>query len=193
MRSGTRVSSQDFCPWWSFWSLPQCLQRCTTELQMRKFCACGNVIHSRQCIIFSVTVPLRFGVGVGALGFTARSIPRHLTVDLFFSTLVSQCLLGVLRRVQYFYHHVPWIKSGKTIHAQTSIQRNNFWFCRTLRHRSFFLAHPTCGNQCSTSDKYIWFSPKLILESSKSPAKSESWNRSCRQCWAVSPTWQKCM
>ena len=32
-----------------------------------------------------------------------------------------------------------------------------------------------------------WF-----FESSKSPAKSKSWNKPKRQCWAVFPTWQHC-
>ena len=33
-------------------------------------------------------------------------------------------------------------------------------------------------------------SPEVDFESSKSPAKSESWNKASRQCWAVLPTWQ---
>ena len=51
--------------------------------EVRSFCACDNVIHSRQFINFSVMVSLRFGVGVGAMGFLARSISRHLITDLF--------------------------------------------------------------------------------------------------------------
>ena len=34
--------------------------------------------------------------------------------------------------------------------------------------------------------------PEVDCESSKSPAKSKSWNIPNRQCWAVFPTWQCC-
>ena len=34
--------------------------------------------------------------------------------------------------------------------------------------------------------------PKVDFESSRSPTKSESWNKSNRPCWAVFPTWQYC-
>ena len=34
-------------------------------------------------------------------------LAAHLIIDLFFSTVMSHCLMGVLRRMQYFYHHIP--------------------------------------------------------------------------------------
>ena len=34
--------------------------------------------------------------------------------------------------------------------------------------------------------------PGVDFESSRSPAKSESWNKPSRQCCAVVPTWQNC-
>ena len=34
--------------------------------------------------------------------------------------------------------------------------------------------------------------PEVDFESSRPPAKSESWNKPSRQCWAVLPTWQLC-
>ena len=97
------------------------------SFELREFCACDNVIHIRQFIKFSVTVCFRFGVGVGALDFTACSTSRHLIIDLFLSTVISHCLMGVL-------HHIPQIESKNTIHSQTSTQRNNFRFCGTVRH-----------------------------------------------------------
>ena len=62
----------------------------------------------------------------------------------------------------------------------------------TVRNRSLFLAHPTDGDRCSASKNtqastWVWF-----FESSKSPAKSESWNKPSLQCCAVFPTWQYC-
>ena len=35
--------------------------------------------------------------------------------------------------------------------------------------------------------------PEVDFESSRSPAKSESWNCARRHCWAVIPTWQYCL
>ena len=66
------------------------------NFELRRFCACDNVIHIRKFIIFSVTVSCRLGVGVGALDLTACSTSRHLIIDLFFSTVISHCLMGVL-------------------------------------------------------------------------------------------------
>ena len=40
----TRVSSLDLVLWWSSWSLPRCLQKCTTALHIEKKFFCGHVI-----------------------------------------------------------------------------------------------------------------------------------------------------
>ena len=77
--------------------------------------------------------------------------------------------------------------SKDTVHSKTSIQWNSLWFHRTARHCCLLLAHPAYGNKCSTSEK-----PEVDFESwsSRSPAKSESWNKPNRQCWVVFTTWQ---
>ena len=43
------------------------------------------------------------------------------------------------------------IKCGDTTQPQSCIQRNDFWFCWTVRNWSLFLAHPTYWNKCMTS------------------------------------------
>ena len=107
------------------------------------------------------------------------------TVDLFFST----CAWWVfLEERNTWYHHIPQIKSGSIINAQTSIQRHNFRFCWIARDWRLILTHPACGNTCSIRK----ISPEVGLESSTSPANSESWNRPNRQCWAVLPTCDEC-
>ena len=63
------------------------------------------------------------------------------------------------------------------------------WLCETVRHWCSLLARPTDWNKCSTSE-ILKIAPEVDFESSRSPAKSESWNRPNLQCWAVLPTWQ---
>ena len=93
------------------------------SFKLKRFCACDNVTDKTQFINFSVAVSRRFGGGVGALGNTVRSIPRHLTGVLHFSTVIFHCLLGVLGRMPYFDHHIAWIESRDSIRSQPSIQR----------------------------------------------------------------------
>ena len=118
------------------------------------------VIHIRQLINFSVTVSFRFGVGVGALDFTRA---RLWIIDLFFSTVIPLCLMGVLWRMQYFYHHIPSDREqGFHPFAIQHPKKKNFRFCRNVTHWCLFLAHPTYGNKCSTSGKYTRFPSRLI-------------------------------
>ena len=53
-----------------------------------------------------------------------------------------------------------------------------------------FLHIQLTGTKCSTSKKKHEILPDVDFESSKYPAKSESWKKPNRQCWAVLPTWQ---
>ena len=53
-----------------------------------------------------------------------------------------------------------------------------FWFCLTVRSWSLFLTHPTYWNKCMTSKNCTMFTPEVDLESSRTPAKSESWKQS---------------
>ena len=73
-------------------------------------------------------------------------------------------------RMQYFNNQIPEIESGNTIHAQTSIQRNDFRFSRTVRKGSLFQTHPTCGNECSTSEDTQIF-PRCWFRIYKVPSK----------------------
>ena len=91
-----------------------------------------------------------------------------------------------------FHHQIPAIKGGSTIHAQTSIQRNNYRFNWSVRHWRSFLTQPIFMGTNVRIPKIYEIPPKVDFESSRFPAKYESWNRPYRQCWAVLPTWQCC-
>ena len=58
------------------------------------------------------------------------------------------------------------------IQSQSKVQRDDFRFCWTVRNSSLFLAHPTYWNK-STKTQNV--PPEVDFESSRSPAKSESW------------------
>ena len=78
-------------------------------------------------------------------------------------------------------NQIPQVECKLSIHSQTSIQRYDLGFCGAVRHWRLLLAHPTDRNKCSTS-KMNKTPPDVDFESSRSPAKSESWNSPDRQC-----------
>ena len=43
-------------------------------------------------------------------------------------------------------------RTGNPIQSQSSVQRDDFRFCWTVRNSSLFLAHPTYRNKCTTSE-----------------------------------------
>ena len=67
-----------------------------------------------------------------------------------------------------------------------------FRFCWTVRNSSLFLAHPSYWNKSMTSQMHN-VPPEVDFESSRSPAKSESWNSPSLHCLAVLPTLQYCL
>ena len=136
--SGHKMTSSCMYSWASKW---ESLALVTTWSTLE------NSSTSRLLFFFVLVV------GVGALGFVAHSKHRRVIVDNF-ERSISRCL-GVSRRMHYFYHQIPDIKDGNTIHAQTSIQRNNFRFSWTVRHWSLLLTHTTYGNRRSTSEKTL--------------------------------------
>ena len=72
---------------------------------------------------------------------------------------------------------IPQVKCGDTIQPQSSIQRNDFWFCRTLGYWRLFLAHPTDWNECSTFKDKEHSSRVCFFWVLKVTAKSESWKK----------------
>ena len=88
-------------------------------------------------------LPLLFNL---VLGFVLWIFPRHWSLNAW---CVCVC---VLWKMLSFYHHIPKIKSKDSILTQTSIQRNNFRYCGTVRHWRLLLAHPTYWDESSTSE-----------------------------------------
>ena len=79
------------------------------------------------------------------------------------------------------------IKCGNSVHAKTSIQRDNFRFSGNVRVSwSLFL---TTSQHMGTNVGLpkIQFSPRSISNLQVSPAKSESWNNPNRQSCALFP------
>ena len=64
------------------------------RLTLRRMCVGEYVIHMRQ--LTNILVSLLSGVGICASDCSACLTSRHLIIDLFNSTVISHCLMGVL-------------------------------------------------------------------------------------------------
>ena len=104
----------------------------------------------------------------------ADTLPPGVEARMLSVSRQSQSRLAVLRRVRqgrwrvkrvspYWIilmrisvknrdDQIPDIKCGDTIQHQSCIQRNDFWFCWTVRNWSLLLAHPTYWYKCVTSE-----------------------------------------
>ena len=71
------------------------------------------------------------------------------------------------------------------------IQRKNFRLCRTVDTDVGFLHIQLLETHVRLS-KIHEIGPEVDCESSRSPTKSKSWNKSNRQRWVVFPTLQDC-
>ena len=94
---------------------------------------------------------------------------------------------------QRLKNQIPQIETGNPVQSQSSVQRDDFRFCWKVQNWRSFLAHPTHWNKCVTSEDTRSVQPEVDFESSRSPAKSESWNNPNLHCWAIFPTWQHCL
>ena len=97
---GTRGSSSDFCLNDHFDHSHIVFKNVTLGIDVKRFCACDNVVHLGELIHLSVSVYLRFGVWVGvcSLSFMERSISRYR---------------NVFRIMLHFSYHIPEIEGGK--------------------------------------------------------------------------------
>ena len=118
-----------------------------------------------------------------------RNLGRRHSVSVYWTNLRVLVLLHKLRLHENARRSckqfVSLVRIGRIFQhvAQTSIQRNNFGFCRTVKRWRLFLAHPTNGAELDFR-KYIRFLPRLIL----SPQGRQQNLSLGRQCWAVLPT-----
>ena len=169
------VSSSDFCLWWSFLSQLQCLRRCTTvilsqrDVRSKELDLCWIDPHSDPTLVQS-------GVWFGS---------KHR---------FPVCMLGL---VLVFFGSFPALqwpnpKSQAQVNRPYANQHPTIWS----------LIQQSCATLTFASCTYNWLvqmfdfqkmhktSPDVDFESSRSPAKSESWNNPNRQCWAALHTWQ---
>ena len=65
---------------------------------------------------------------------------------------VSPYVIILMRvSVQKCDDQIPEIKCGYPIQSQSCVQRDDFWFCWTVRNWRLFLTHPTYWNKSMTS------------------------------------------
>ena len=135
------------------------------RLISRSMSVCGHIIHN----ITQLTNILSYFDFLG-LGSGMKS--RTSFLDASMSGVGHCCSLnGVLQPLR------PKDQEHVTIHTQSSIQRNDFRLCRTVRDSGWFLPHPTDWNKMFYSQKKLKTLLEIDFESSRSPAKSESWNK----------------
>ena len=88
---------------------------------------------------------------------------------------------------------MPKTKRRNSIHSQSFIKREiispSVALCDT---HVYFLHIQLVGTNVWLPNKHI-VPPEVDLESSRSLAKSESWNSPSLHCLAVFPTWQYCL
>ena len=111
--------------------------------KLRRLNVSGNTIELAQFKIVVLNWSLNLVLGV----FSWWCVLQQVSLHIIFGFL---SLVG--RRMEHFKNQIPKIKSVKSIHAWTRIKRDNLRFRRTVSNRCLFLAHPTYGNKCSTSE-----------------------------------------
>ena len=146
----TRVSSSDFCPLWSFWSLLHYPRKYAAELRIER-----NLRLWQRDPNLTIYQHLDYFVFQNCvLGFVLRISLRTMSPCVWCVGVCSS------KNVTLLSPH-PIIKCRNSVHSETSIQRNNLRFGGTVRHWRLLLAHPTCGNSCSSYRKYIRYAPTL--------------------------------
>ena len=150
---------------------------------MRRVDVWGNKINITQIIDHSLKL-LAF---LNCVRCWTNSTFVIQQVAVFFSVLI--------RVSKNCNDQIPQIRSGNSIQPQSSVQRDDFWFCWTVRNWSlfFFFKHIQLIGTSVWLPKTHTFPPEVDFESSRCPAKSESWNSPSLHCLAVLPAWQYCL
>ena len=164
---GTRVSSSDFCLFTkSSWFPLRCLQKCEAKRRSEKVLRLW--LRDPHWII------IQYHLGWGVSSSWCWCVSSKLRLQR-----VSPCRNVMRKRSSA---GIPSMRrpASKEI-TSDSLELGETEVC--------FFYIPTYGNECSTSKDTIH--PEVDFESSRSPAKSESWNNPNRQCCAVIP-WQYC-
>ena len=160
------------CIWFGFWGR-NWFYRTTNQEQL-----CGFWKHVSLSGFFPLIIIL-INASLSSNTYNNASWWEELTFEEMKSTLSKSLITpwdcfrcwivwGVERttfvygspRSWLLWYVFPWrtatIRSHKssaenTIQPQSCIQRNDFWFCWTLRNWSLFLTHTTTWNKCMTS------------------------------------------
>ena len=112
-----------------------------------------------------------------------------------------QLMTALIRRFWFPYEQAAgrWGKCadhGRLAWTKCCSSRRNpltwFWVC-FLGVKQKFVSHTSNLWNKRVTSKYAQKIREVYLESSGSPAKSESWNSPSLHYWAVFPTWQYCL
>ena len=98
--------------------------------------------------------------------------------------------MDVFRRMQYSYPHTSHKSNAWKSSIRKPASRKNSDSVELWDTDVCFLHIQLSGTNVRLPRKKHEILPDADFESSKSPAKSESWNKPNRQYWAVLPTWQ---
>ena len=157
--------SDDFVPLWSSWYLLRCPQRCTTMLLYEK----NSRLRTKQhCLDHQSYHEFSFAFEI----CTGLSVLDH----------ADACSREELRRSDPI-NQVPDIPSN----LNPAVQRDNFRFCWTVRILKFVSWHIQLIGTNVWLPKMHNVPPEVDFESSRSPAKSESWNSPSLHCLAELP------
>ena len=158
----------DFCPLWSIWSQPLCLQKRNNWASnwegfalVKTWSTLDNSSTSRLPCLFVLVLVL-------VLWISPRARPLGTWSSTFFFSTVIYTILLSPHPIDREQEHHPFANQ----HPKKWIPI--LWNCETL---TFASCTSNLWEQMFDFRKYIKIPTEVDLESSRSPAKSESWNK----------------
>ena len=173
---GTRVSSSDFCFWWSSLSQLRCFRKCTTVIPSQR-----DVRSKELDLMFD--------------GSTFWSNTCLILGEIWVLTQVSRVHAWVGFGILWVVPSTSMTKSHKSSAGKTSIRKpaSNDMISDSVE----LWDTDVCFLHIQLIVTNMWLPkmhripPDVDFQSSRSPVKSGSWNNPNRQCWAALPTWKK--
>ena len=123
---GIRVSLLDFCPWWSYWSPLQYLQKCTASHQSGKTSRLKK--HNRRCIIDDRCT--EFESSFGSWCVFPDGVMQHVSLHCFFKPATREIISDSLQlcETEVCFLHVQlmgtnvWLPKTHKIHPDVDFE-----------------------------------------------------------------------
>ena len=152
------LSLLDFCLWWSFKSLLRCLQKCRASHQIEK--TSRSMEHNRHCLIQDCRAELE--------SWPRNSFPFTLLLDFFY--WLGEELNTSIAKSKRSRAGIPSMRKPASREiTSASAERCETEVC--FLHIQLIGANLRLPNMHTSP-------PEIDFESSRSPAKSESWKQS---------------